>query len=152
MKADIIAFKGNTFVSKIIRLVTKKDITHIAIMVGESVLMETAFFGVRLRRLKENESEYYLLRHEGLSNEQKKDIACFVMHKVKTKYDFKLFFGIGFNKLFNINTKWNNTNRYICLELILEAYKSVGIDLLPDHCSNNMIPNDILDSTLLTKI
>jgi len=146
MKADIIAFEGRTLVSKLIKLITKKKVTHIAIMVGDYVLMETSFFGVRLRKLKENEAKYYILRNNNITSEERRKITSFVLHKVKIKYDFKLLIGIGINIIFGINTKWDNKEKYICIELILDAYKSIGIDLLPELCNNHIIPNDILYS------
>lgn len=149
MKADIIAFSGNKIISRLIRWVTKSDINHVAIMVGDNVLMETAWNGVRLRRLKESEKNYKILRYEGLTYGQKKGISCFVLNSVKTKYDYKLFFGIGLNLLFGLDTKWNNKNRYICAQLILKAYKSVGINLVPGYSEHNIIPDDIIKADRL---
>jgi uncharacterized protein YycO len=121
-------------------------------MVGEYVLMESVFSGVRLRRLTCKEPHFHILRNEDLTKSQKRDIVSFVLHKVNVKYDLLLFIGIGLNRLFHLNTQWNNKSRYICVEMIVEAYKSVGIDLLPDICYHNMIPDDLMYSTKLKKV
>lgn len=152
MKGDIIAFEGRTLVSKLIRWATKTKVTHVGIMVSEESLMETSFFGVRLRRLKENEPKYYILRYENLTDRQKMKISKFVLDKVKTGYDFKLFFGIGLNIIFDMQTKWNNKNKYICVELILSAYESIGIKLLKNYHENHVIPEDLMDSPYLSII
>lgn len=119
-------------------------------MVGDKVLMESWWNGVRLRRLKEKESNYYLLRNADLSYEQKKEISAFVMNSVKMKYDYKLFFGIGLNKLFGLNTKWDNKDKYICTELVVKAYKSIGIDLIDKN--KEMLPEKLLTSKHLEVI
>jgi hypothetical protein len=121
-------------------------------MVGDYVLMESVFSGVRLRRLSTKEPHFHILRNEELFRSQRRDIVSFVLHKVNVKYDLLLFIGIGLNRLFHLNTKWNNKSRYICVEMIVEAYKSVGIDLLPGISYNNMIPDDLMYSTKLKKV
>ncbi len=150
MKADIILFEGRSFVSKLIRLVSNTKVTHAAIMVGDKVLMESWWNGVRLRRLKEKESDYYLLRHSSLTYEEKKKIASFVINSVKTRYDYKLFLGIGLNKIFGINTKWDNKDKYICTELVVKAYRSIGIELIPED--KELLPEKLLGSKHLEVI
>lgn len=106
--------------------------------------MESWWNGVRPRRLKEKESNYYILRSSNLSYEEKKKIATFVMNSVKTKYDYKLFLGIGLNKIFGLNTKWDNKDKYICTELVVKAYRATGIELMPE--GKEMLPEKLLDS------
>jgi uncharacterized protein YycO len=150
MKADIIAFKSYSLLSRMIRWVTGKDITHIAILVDTDLLMETSLFGVRLRKLRETEYEYLQLRYEALTEEQRIDIVDFVLGSVGVGYDFKLLFGIGLNILFGWDLSWDNRDKYICIELILKAYASVGVELLKDINTNHIVPEDILLSEDLT--
>lgn len=149
MKADIIAFKSYTLLSRLIRWVTRKDVTHVAILVGDHLIMETSLFGVRLRPLRDREYSYCILRCPTLTEEQQIDITDFVMQSVGKGYDFKLLIGIGINLVFGKQLSWNNKDRYICIELILKAYESVGIDLLPNINTDIMTPEDLLTSEFL---
>lgn len=149
MKADILACWSNTWVDRLIRTVVGEDITHIAIKVSDTMIMESTWLGTQLSPIAIRGGNYYVLRCPELTEKQREKIVEFVLESVNKKYDFKLFIGIGLNRLFGLRTNWDNPTKYICVELILEAYKSVGIDLLELIPDQEIVPSDFLKSDKL---
>jgi hypothetical protein len=47
--------------------------------------------------------------------------------------------------MFGLNTNWDNKNKYICNELVVEAYKSLGINILSWIEDQNIVPGDLLN-------
>lgn len=152
MKADILAFEAEGIISKLVGLVTKSKITHIGILKDEHFFIESVITGVKFTEITYVNRNYHILRNPELNDIQRQDIIKFVINKINYKYDFKLFIGIGLKKIFGINTKWNDTNKYICSELIYEAYKSVGIDLIPCAKPEDMTPGNIYNSSMLVEV
>lgn len=147
MRADILACYDNTWIDWLIRKVTGKKITHVAVQITDTLCMETGWFGVKLSKI--DGKKFYRLRYNELTKKQQRQIVKFVMESVDKKYDYKLFIGIGINKIFGLNTNWDNPLKYICAELVVKAYRSVGIELLPYIPDNCIIPSDFMDSTRL---
>lgn len=145
MKADIIACYPKNIIGKLISFISKCEISHVAIMIDDEHIIESDWFGVRVRKLKNFKSKYLILRCEELTEIQKDKIIKFVTNSINTEYDYKLLIGLGLKKFFNINIKlFNQTDKYICTELIIETFKSVGIRL-----SNSLYPESILKSNKL---
>jgi len=150
MKADIMACYGNSFLDKLIQIITNSKVSHIAIKVDEEHMIESVGSGVRLSLV--SSKTYYNLRCLELTEEQRDLIIDFVNNKLGTKFDFKLMLGIGLNRVFGWNTIWDNKDKYICIELIIQAYKSIGIELVDWELTEKIVPGDLLKSSKLSLI
>lgn len=149
MKADILACWSNGIVSKLISTVTKNKVSHIAIKINDKLIMESRFIGTKLSLLENCKCNYIVLRCPYLNEKQRNAIIKFVMESVDKKYDFRLFTGIGINRIFGVKTNWDNPKKYICVELIIEAFRSVGIELLESIPDQEIVPSDFLNSDKL---
>lgn len=159
MKADIVACYATTWVSKLIQWVTGAKITHVAIKVSDTLIMESSWFGVKLSKLSCYEKEQYtILRCNDLTHEERIQIVEYVLNRVGTAYDYKLLFGLGINHIlrkmgiYKIKTQWDNPNKDICIELIIDGYRSINKELLPEIANADVEPIHITRSSLLTII
>jgi hypothetical protein len=151
MEADIIACYPTSWFSYLIQKITKKDITHIAISIDDKYVMETSYNGIKMSKL-EDVGKYKILRCKYLTYAQKKGIVEYVKDKVDVKYDFILILNIFLEKLFRIDLDWHDKQRLICVELVINAYKSQGIDLLPDIEFDDIVPGDLDTSKELEEV
>lgn len=152
MKADILCCWGNSWLDKIIQWALRTKITHIVVKIDEDFVMESSWFGVKLSRVGRLGNSYIQLRQPDITDEQKDKVVYFIKSSVDTPYDYKQFFGIGINRLFGIKLDYEDAQKYICVELALEAYRSIGIELLPDIADEDIIPSDLLLSKELIRV
>jgi uncharacterized protein YycO len=145
MRGDILACYGNDFLSRAIEQVTGSPISHIAVKISDNFIMETGWSGVKLSKISRLSNKYIILRDENFTEGQREQFVSFVINAVNIKFDYKLFFGIALNKMFGLNTNWDNKNKYICNELVVEAYKSLGINILSWIEDQNIVPGDLLN-------
>lgn len=150
---DIVFFKGESLISKIISKLTKSPYTHVAVVIMNEVILESdRFIETRLRPLHDDEI-YTIMRCE-LNSAQKEMIIANSINFIGKKYDYlqiaKWFFKLTFN--FDGKGLVNNANRVYCSELVDILFKSVGIDLLPDKQDGDVLPSDLLKSPLLRKL
>ena len=146
---DIISTWDNSLISKLIRLITKSKVSHTAIMYDNKFIIESSFFGVRIVHIDNFKSRcnFYVSRiRYGLNEDETVKIISYLQSKYKYKYDFLQLFTIGLHKLFGIKIL-NNHQKYICSELIWEAYNYADIEIVPQvDESDDVIPSDILES------
>jgi len=146
MKCDILCCYGDKLLDRLIAYLIGGKITHIAIKDSDTTVVETVWPKTRRLSLQEfnDDRSYITLRCVELTEEQKDAIIAYVNSKINTKYDFKLILAITLKKLFGINIKLDDPHRYICEELVLEAFKeAVGIVLI-DKPENEIEPVDFL--------
>lgn len=158
MKADIICCYAPWYdiIGKTIQLVTGKTIVHTAISISDELVMESGPYGVRLSKIsKFKHGGYDVFRCSMLTEEQRSQIVDYVMNRVEKPYDYKLALGIGINQIlnrlgiYNVRTYWDNPRKDICVELIIEGFRQVDINLLPNIKDYDIIPSDIPGSSFL---
>jgi hypothetical protein len=149
----ILSCYGNSLLDKIITKIAGDPITHTAIQISNNIIVETGVFGVKMdsiSRLRGNYEKYEFIE---LSLENETILTEFILDSIKTRYDYKLMLAIGLNKMFGWKLKWDNPNKYICVEVIIEACKNVlGIDLIPNIDDESIGPWHIGKSPYLKKV
>ncbi|MNF65000.1 hypothetical protein D3C84_467500 [compost metagenome] len=150
---DIVFFKGQTWISKIISKLTGSPYTHVGIVLSDNKILEAnRFIKTRIRSIKD--SEIYIVMRCNLTEEQKKLIYTNSHNFIGIGYDY-LEIAEWFFKL-SINYKGygfvNNANRVYCSELIDLVFKSAGIDLVPNRVDGDVLPVHLLNSPLLKKV
>lgn len=143
MKGDILACYGYDTISELIEKVTNSNTTHIAVKISDKYIMESSWFGVKLSKITRLNNQFTILRDKELNDNQRQAFVNFVVDAVDVRFDYKLLFGIGLNRVFGLKTDWDDKSKYICDELVLEGYKqALNIDLFPDKI--NIVPGDLV--------
>lgn len=159
---DIIMVKNRNWIGAAIRLLTRSHWNHCGCFVSSKSLVEATHSGVVESNIKKFEDgvknktlEYAVFRVTGLSKEKGRDIANFVLTKVGDKYDNLLFIKLTFMYLLHIPRRVlavDEQKRYICSELVSEAYDSVGIRFSYKIKAGNIVPADIARSTIVEQV
>lgn len=119
---DVIFVRGNSLLSKLIRLFDKGEFSHVAIILdGNHVIGSQYPDGVQIRHFRFN--DYELIRIP-LDIEKAKEYIGY-------KYDYKQFFWYAFK----VGKVWNTPNQFICSELIAYAMGDSGL--------TNKTPNEL---------
>jgi uncharacterized protein YycO len=150
MRCDIILTYNKSWISSLIRWAVGSKYTHVAIAINETIIAESWWNGVRFTKLDTKKNKFTRLRCPELTEHQKTNIIAFIYDKIDFEYDYKLLIGIGLNRIFGFKTKWDDPKKYICVELIIEAYRSVGIDLL--EYNKDIAPHELLYSKHLKEL
>lgn len=149
MKADILAFYHYNALDNLVKNVTNSKIVHLAIRLDDKYMIESTTRGVHISKIC-NKYNYYNLRYQELTAKERDDIIKFAKNKIGKEFDYNTYITIGLYKLFGFANTWNNPNKYTCTELVIDAYKSIGIDLTNGMKENNVSPGDIANNTKLT--
>jgi hypothetical protein len=152
MKADILACWGSTWLDRVIKKVLGDNVTHVAIQVTETHIAETTWWECRVAPISVKNNNYHRLRCDQMTDTEREAVVNYILEHIHSKYDYKAFFAIGLNKLFGWNLKWNDPNKYLCVEEIMSAYMSVGYDLMPGRHPSDVKPNDLLNSPFLREV
>jgi hypothetical protein len=151
MKADILAYYPTSLIGRLIVRVTKGDVSHVCIVVGNDLVMDAGWFGIKLR--KTDTSSHIQLTCPDLYEEQRDVIVDYAMNTVDCKYDYKHFVAVGMYKLFGVKLSWMRSDKFICVEHVYEAYKSIGIDIVPQITDDAYTtPSDLLNSPVLERV
>lgn len=151
---DIVFFKGNSFISRIISKLTKSEYTHVAMAInGKDILEADRFIRVRIRPIKDHEV-YTIMRYTDLTETERSTLFAGGLSYVGAKYDYLSIVLWFFKLLFrsNRNTLVDNANSVYCSEMIDRLYKYAGIDLVPDRGDGDVLPIHLLNSPLLTQV
>jgi uncharacterized protein YycO len=146
MIGDIIAYRGDDWIGRFIRFILNVDVSHVSIMVADDLMVESLSRGVKLSKYSTRNTKSYILRCPKLTDEQRVKLIYDVMNSIAVKYDYKLFFGILINRVFGLKVNWDDKSKYICVELIVELYRQLGINLLPREPDQEIVPSDLLNS------
>ena len=125
MKAgDIIFVRGNSILSKIIRLFDKGRYSHVAIAVSSTEILESQYF--TRSKIVKNYHEDYDVVDLNLSEYQRKEVVRMSKSMVGKWYDYKQILGYIFKR------PWDNPNNMICSELVAVMLFELYI-LRPSH-------------------
>ena len=150
-KGNILACWDNSLISRVIRWITKSRVSHVAVMYDDALVIESWWNGVRIVKLSDlkKRCNFYGLICGNLTKQELDGTIEYLQNSYESKYDFIQIITIGLHKLFGFKIKDNN-KKYICSELVWEAYKSVGIDIAPQvDEKDDVVPGDLLNSKRL---
>jgi len=165
MKAgDILLFKGEDGISKLIAWGTNSAYSHVAVCVSPEMNLAIEAItrgGVRARDVRRIKQEYDVYRvREGQSYDINKTIA-YLVGKLNNRYDYlgviflgilKLLSKIGIPLKETANT-WQIDRDYFCSELCYEAFNFGGINIVPEVPEADITsPGDIAKSTVVNKV
>ena len=144
---DIVSTYDNSIISKLIRYISKSTVSHTAIMYDEKFVIESWISGVRIISIEDlkKRCNFYVSRCE-LTDLQSKIITTYLQNKYKSKYDLLQLLTIALHKIFGIKIL-NNHQKYICSELVWEAYTQIGMEIAPQvDESDDVTPKDLIES------
>jgi uncharacterized protein YycO len=124
-KYDIILKKNGTHpISKLIHFFTQDIYNHSEIYIGNYHIIDAMPNGVKVRNLDCSLGEFDAFRYKGtITKAQGEKIEEFLQKNINTKYDFlQLIF-----QALNLNI--GSPRKYICIELVIEAFRYAGIPI-----------------------
>ena len=159
---DILAVHHNTFIGRKIRKIIKGNYNHVGIFVTNRKIVEACFNGVIISDISKFEKgkcrgklDFDIFGVHGLSNNKKLQIVKFSLNQIGKKYDFPQFLSQLFFYIFNINRKKcepiEYSNKFICSELVAEAFDYANISLTDKVDVDNINPMDIINSKIVFK-
>lgn len=124
-KYDLILKKnGKSPISKLIHFFTKDIYNHSEIYLGNYIICDAMPNGVKIRTFDSSLEEFDVYRYKGtITSEQHKKIEEFIQKSINSKYDFLQLI----LQAFNLN--FGHPKKYICIELVIEAFKYAGIPM-----------------------
>lgn len=158
---DILLFKAEKGISKLIAWGTNSPYSHVAVCVSPPMnlaIEAMAFKGIRsidIRTLDPTHYDVFRIQ-EQYEYDINKSVS-YLVSKLNSKYDYlgvaylgllKLLAKIGFSPfLRNTANRWQKNRDYFCSELCYEAFFAGGLDIVP-HISEADItaPGDIAHS------
>ena len=148
---DILLIRGDTWIDKIIRIITGSSYTHVAGVVNSDEAIEILpFKRTRFQKLRSYTGRTDVYTYSNLTDEQRKKIVEHVVNKVGTKYDYKLIFWEASRYLLHWKWPYKAGDNSLCSTLWAEAYRKAGVDLCPDILYPS--PGDLGDSSILQKV
>ena len=162
---DILLFKGEKGISRLIAWGTNSKYSHVAVCVSTEMnlaIEAMAGGGVRARDIRAIKEPYDVYRiKEGHSYNLDNTIS-FLVSKLNLKYDYLGVFFLGFIKIMSkigkplkkAANKWQIDRDYFCSELCYKAFYHGGnLDIVPDTNEADVTsPGDISKSPVVEQI
>jgi len=156
---DIILFKPNSWIGRLIAKLTKSEYSHAAVIFdvvfGEPVLLEIDWTKSRLVTLSALERDYNVYGVAGMedkSNQKSFQNNIITSNKYLNKgYDYLQLFSTARKIIFKTESILNIDDKYLCSEIIDRAYHDIGIDLVKKLAKGNAVPEDLAQSPLTFK-
>lgn len=146
---DLIFYKGDGFISKIIKKVTKSPYSHVALVLDNYHILEADWKRpLSIRHISYRSQEYDIYRVKGLTEEQKEKLRRYINETISAGYDLKLVLSHLFKYFFK-GKLLNSPSRYDCSEWITLAFLYAGIELLPSKQPFEVTPADLSKSPRL---
>ena len=153
---DLLLFKRNTGISKIIQWAINSPYSHVAICVNPYMNLVIEAQGcVRandVRRLK----DYDTFRVKEIYIYDSDKAISYLVDKLNNKYDYAGVIFLGILKLFHLKrcaNKWQKDRDFFCSELVYEAFMAGGLDIVPAVDEASVVsPRDISTSEIIEKI
>lgn len=164
---DILLYKGKSFTSWLITVLTTSPYCHVAIVVDPQMHLGIESntghqSGVRafdLRKLDKISVDVFRIKSQYPFDGKK--VASYLVNCLGARYDFLGVFFLGLLKLLSLLTlgslKFHNEFQrqkdYFCSELCYDAFMAGGLDLVPQIGEADITsPCDIAESPLVEKI
>ena len=146
---DLLFYKGDGFISKIIKKVTAPPYSHVALVLDNYHVVEADWkHPLSIRHISYSSWDYDIYRVEGLTEEHKEKIRRYINETISAGYDYKLVLSHLFKYFFK-GKLLNSPSRYDCSEWVTLAFLYAGIELLPNKQPFEVAPSDLLKSPRL---
>ena len=148
---NIIFHKGKTPIARFIRLLTRSKFSHCAITIDSLHLIQLDWkTPVTLDHFAYPLGQYDVYEViTPLSDIEKQMISRYMRDRISTTYDWKFIL----SRFFNITLGTpiiSSKKKYNCDELILEAFRHIGVNLIEDDVK--LTPDTLSKSKLLRVI
>ena len=159
---DILLFKGERGISRLIAWATNSKYSHVAICVSAEMRLAIEAQtrgGVRAIDMRRIDGNYDVYRVKEGNNYDLIGAMSYLVSKLNSRYDYFGVFFLGLLKLLakiypplKIKAnKWQKDRDYFCSELCFEAfYTGGGLDIVPDIAEADVTsPGDISKSRVI---
>jgi len=147
---DIILFKHNDFIAKMIEKITKSPYSHASICLDKWHMAEALSDGIDITHLRDLPTGYDIYRYN-LNDEQKQKMQDFIYQKIACPYNYEELFACLLEKELNFKIPINKS-KLICSQFVFNIFNFAGINLLPDFIGNIVTPADLSTSCILQKV
>lgn len=150
---EILLYRGNSLISKVIRWVTKSPFTHSAVTLDDYHLIEINwYYRLKIRHLKYRTGDYEVYVVKGITEEQKRKVKEFLLTHLGTKYDHIQSITHGLNEQTNgLVPIINDLTKYNCTEVLDLAFAYAGIDFLPSEINGEVLPGELSKSVVIER-
>lgn len=148
---NLLFYKGNGLIDRLIKEVSHGSYSHCAMFLDQFHTLETSWNSPSVIRhfdYKKGEYDIYKLNIE-LTEQQKQIISEYIVEHVENGYDFLYLLSRGLHLIFGTKI-YNSPKYYTCDELIVDAFKEVGINL--HEVDADLSPSTLANSKYLNKI
>jgi uncharacterized protein YycO len=149
---DICLDKGTGWISKTIEDFEHSKYSHATTFIGYDNLIEAEGFertGTVPIEKYQNQLDIYTC--DSLTDAQRQEIKEYLIKEVGSRYDYLLLLVEAIRYVFHVVLPYKEPFKsHICSTLVVDAYKSVGIELCPNIKYPS--PADLSNSKLLRKI
>ncbi|MHA1304500.1 MAG: YiiX/YebB-like N1pC/P60 family cysteine hydrolase [Candidatus Heimdallarchaeaceae archaeon] len=159
MIGKLLFVKNNSLIGSWIRRVTNSEYNHVGIFVSKDNIIESRFVGVeetpfsRFKLLKEQKKlDYKIYRIKPEFQKYVDKIIFFVRMQLGKKYDFIQMLALYIFLLFRIKRTIEPIEygeRWLCSELIAEAFEYSGLKIYKEIDSDQITPGDLLRSDFI---
>lgn len=161
---DILLFKGESGISKLIQWGTGSKYSHVAICVSPEMNLAIEAItrgGVRARDIRKIKMNYDIYRIKEDAPYDMNIVISYLVSKLNFRYDYlgvaflgliKILAKIG-KPLKKVANKWQRERDYFCSELCYEAFYKGGLDIVPEIPEADITsPGDIAQSAILEQV
>jgi uncharacterized protein YycO len=159
---DILVVHNTGLLNIIIRAITRSKFNHVGLFVSDNEVVEATFNGVFKNPIskfdnlaKDNKCYYSVYRVVGAIDSDVKDITNFAISQIGAKYDemqiarMLLVYVLRLPRCINYPDK---LKKWICSELVAEAFARAGYVFSPDIKPDNIVPGDFPKSSIVEKV
>ena len=148
---DIIFYKGESIISRIIQRVTNSEYSHVAFVLDALHLLQSDWrTPVSIHHLAYPYGHYDIYRLKiTLTDQEMEEVFMFIRERLSAPYDWKLILSRFFHILIGTPILKSEA-RYNCDELIVDAFRHVGVNLIEGDVL--MTPDTLSKSALLEKV
>lgn len=151
---DTVFTRDDSFISRAIRKLTKSEYSHVGLVIGEQLILESyGFAGTRITNLKTFETrgsrevvKTYSLPIK-LARTQRRVIRAEASTMLGTPYDFEQAFGIFLRVAFGFRRAnlFNRINHYICSEVIDRLFSKADIPRHSNKALGDLVPDELIE-------
>ena len=147
---DVFVVHGRHLISRMIRIVTDSHWNHATMYSGKGKYIQADNHGVETKSIEDyGGKDIEIYRHKSITNQQGKKIVHAAMQKIGKKYDFYHLVQLFWYFLFGIRgnaRRIGSKNKYICSELVADAYVQAGLKVYKNYNPTQISPADFPES------
>jgi len=145
---DIVFYRPTGFIGWAISKITKSEYSHVSLAIDSYNIIEAdKFIKSRISNLYYIETIHSVYRVKDIDEDERHKVVQNAMTMLGVGYDYKQIFGLYLRMIFHRDsTTFNQANKYICSEIIDNAFIMADI---PRKDTNNL--GDITPQELFSK-